>query len=275
MVFYDLMDEDGNIFNLNGVDRGSFAKNSLTYREDSIEWEHQIVEKTSGVGSQAMGESRLKSKNITLEYMSYAETMGDLREKENNLISFLSKTTYLVDSTDGIRTEVRIQTYDFTYDVGQHKLGGSGEISFILLKPFWEALTEQELSYPVVASVLSDIDLTILGSAEIQPIFEISTVTPALCDLIEIYLNYTDVSKNIGIEVQDPVFGAAYGIMTIDCGKGEIKSTIDLPGIDLDRIQYLTDGYGFFNIPSGESNLRIYASDNCTVKLKYRPRYYV
>lgn len=268
MIRYDLMDKDGNVYELNGTSGNPVAKGSMTSPTDNFTIENKLKERSAGPGSVALGESRIKSRKIDLMYTRTESVSTDYTQQENELISFLPSVTYLVDQTNLRRIDAKVLSHKLKYITGNHKLMGEGTIALSMLRPFWEDLTETEVTGSILGGIEEGLSFTVGGYYEVQPVIEVTA--SSACPLLDIYLDTVNPNDKVGINIADPLFGTVgYETITIDCYEGTL-----LIG-DIDRTQNIEEGTGFFNVPVGPANIVFQATENIDISIKFRERYFI
>ena len=247
MIQYALKDADGNTFNMS-TDTGFdvVARNSLTSSVDNFAWDVRVAERSALEGDVKLGESRIRSREITFDYTrAVGEDSAAYIEDENTLLLWLNKTELLVDVTNNREIKCTVLSFESAYDDGGHKISGSGSFSLLLLNPFWEDISPQNITQTILV-IETDIPVTNNGFLDVP--FIITITATSACPFFQL----SCVETNEGIEVADDIFGtAAFEEMVINMEEGTIVIN------DLDRRNKITPGTGFFRFPVGSSTLRV------------------
>lgn len=270
MIAYALKNSAGTLFNLNSLTISQPAQGSLTYDQDSFEFENKVVQKSALPGSVQLGKRRLKDREISF---TFNRALGDdsdtFRTAENLLGKFLQDTVYLVE-TDGEvsptqlkQIPISVMGYDIKYDTGAHKLSSDNELSLKLLEPFWSNITADTDSDSLITGI-NDIAISNTGAYEVPPIIEL-VATDAVTQ-IQMFI----VETSEGIQINDALFGTpGYTTMDIDCYNGTIMIGV------YDRISSLLPGTGFFNFPIGDSTLRVILTDAADISIEWDRRFLI
>ena len=264
-IEYALKDIDDNIFNLNESANTDIFSGSLTYSDDSISNENNVVEKSSCPGAVKLGKTRTQSRELSFEYSRTAEGIvaSVFTADENELLYNFNKAVYLIDVTHDKQIKIAPSSSQFSYDPGSHKLSGSGSLSFILLEPFWTALTAT--TYSLALSIGNNpLPVTNAGYVSAPPVI---TFTAAVA--VDVIKAYVDETKE-GIRIDNDVFGTlGFTEMIVDCEAG--LASIDNADINNDIVA----GTGFFEIPVGTVDLIFNVNALCDVQVDFNERTYI
>lgn len=262
---YALRDEDANELVLNDSSISQPARGSLMLGDDTFEYENRIVENSALPGSVKLGKTRLRQRELIVRFSRADDVEADFRAADNALLAFLEKTVLLVDKTNSLKVRVAPSDYRLKYDDAARYHSADNEIRLILLDPFWEALTEDNVSSSLSTGV-NTIPLTNNGFLATPPRLEFTA--PGTDNIAQLQI-YIDQTKE-GIQIDDSLFGTiGYDELIVDCKEG----TLTLEGFD--RTQSILPGTGFFTIPVGASSLKIDASDDVDLELYFSKRYFI
>jgi len=225
-----------------------------------------IIEKSFTPGALFSGDRRAQSKNIGFSFLIGKKTEAEYRQEYNDYVNYASRAEYIEDMDHDIRIKVEFLSHIDrpTSETGTILGTGRVELSFKILTPFWEDLTE-------ITNNVSGTEFTTAinnsGAAETPAKFEIATTS--LCDLIQIFI--TDPVR--GIEIQDLAFGSDSTLddYIINNETGEALLGDD----EIDRTSRISNGSGFFDFPIGNFTLNFKFSVSVNVAIKYRRRYYI
>ena len=264
MIEYALKDANDVEFVLNAAAIGQPAQGSLTYAEDRLENDNLIVSNSSLPGSIKLGRTRLMSKQITFTLSRAHSNVDDFRSKENALIEFLQKAVMIIDKTNLMEAPIAHAGYNILYGVGGHKLSSEGEFTLELLDPFWRAITADIVTESSLIVGISTKSITNNGHVETPPVITFAFPNPN--SQLQVYINET----KDGIQLDDSLLGTlGYSDLVVDCKVGEVL----LEGID--RTESIAPGTGFFNIPIGNSTLKIESNAVGSMSMAFHKRYYV
>jgi hypothetical protein len=270
MIEYALRDDAGNELDLNDVTILQPARGSLTYDSDIFSFENELIPNSALPGSVKVGKIRTRSRQIVLTFSRALgtdkvgeENSDDFRSAENELISFLFKTTELRDNTNNLKIPIAPVDYNISYDRGGHKIGADIQFTLELLDPFWSAITAivYTQSIPIGTTLIS---VTNSGFASVPPYIVLDAIAPVT--EFQIYIE----STKEGIQLSEDVFGqTGFGELIIDCINGLVSIG------DLDRTISILPGTGFFTIPVGTSNLVIVTDAIFDFTMNFNERFYI
>lgn len=266
MIEYRLRDADNNIYNLNTSAVTVQLKEATTQLGDEFQFENSIVPKSYLPGSVLVGNNRLMERVFTLTMERTDSDSASYRSDLNALLSFIEKTVYIEDITNSIRIKVVIDLARIEYGEGGLKHMSMDTFTFVALNPYWEDLTETELTGSIVADTIKEIAINNLGFLPSPPIIELTTT--AAIDSVQCFLS----SNNYGVQVDDALFGTSGNlVMTIDCEAGTV-----VVGTTYDYNRNIVDGTSFFSFIVGTDTLNILCADEAaTYSVTYRNRYYL
>lgn len=258
--------------NLQIKTRDNLVLNFKTYTKDiqlqreSGNIDLDIIEKSFTPGALFSGDRRAESKNITFSLLIAKETEAEYRQEYNDYVNYASRAEYIEDLDNDTRIRVEFVSHIDKPSSETGTILGAGriELSFKILTPFWEDLTE-------ITNNVSGTEFTTAinnsGAADTPATFELSV--SALCDFIQIFI--TDPVR--GIEIQDLAFGtdATLDEYIINNDTGEALLGDD----QIDRNSRISNGSGFFDFPVGSFTLNFKFSVSVDVVIKYRRRYYI
>lgn len=263
MIEYALQNSDLESFNLNGTLIHNPMKGSLTLNEDNFEYDNKIVEKSALPGAVQLGERRIMSRNVSLTFSRAEQDYEDFKDFENDLLEFLKETAYLHDVTNGRRVPVAVLNYALSHDKGSYHHSSDNTIELKLLEPFWTSISATTISTSLAIDI-NKIAISKLGYLEIPPIITL-TASSAVSDL-RIYIDETKK----GIQIEDNLFGTdIYTELILDCINGTLM--ID----NIDRINSVIPGTGFFSFPTYACTLIIIPDAICDVQIDRYSREYV
>jgi hypothetical protein len=243
MIEYSLLDIDDNEMVLNDATIVQPVRGSLTFKVDEFIFDSEIVESSALDGARKLGETRIQSRNITIEFSRAQKE--DFQVDENTLIEFLIRSVLLVDNTNSLSMPIAVSRYRLGYDPGGHKLSSDNEIELVCLNPFWSAITATHYDKSIAIGT-NTLSITNLGFRKVPPLITL-TASAALTSL-QIYVDETKE----GIQIDDSIFGTpGYETMIIDCINGTIMIG------SLNRSESILPGTGYFTIPVGVSALKI------------------
>lgn len=262
MIEYILEDKDGNQYVLNDSSVTEPAKSSLTYPDDSFEYETRLVDNSFLPGSVKIGSIRLMGRTLTFELSRADKDTDSFNTAVNTLISKLQSVKYLIDNTNGKRILVVLSSISIAYDSGS--LHHSSNDSFVLecLNPYWEDVVITTQEEGLLANTPNLISVTNSGFLELAPILDITV--SAVCSFVSITVNGQT------IRIEDSILGTTNNeTMSIDNEEGIIINN------NVDRTEQIVSGLGFISIPIGDSVLEVLTPVTATLTINYRERYYV
>ena len=262
MVEYIIEDKDGNQYTLNDLSIDQPARGSISYSEDSFEYETKVIENSFLPGSVKIGSVRLTGRTLTFELSRANADEDEYKTAVNTLMSKLQNIKYLIDNTNSKRMLVSISSMDVAYDSGS--LHHSSNDSFVLecLNPYWEDNILQSQVEVILGNTPNLITFNNSGFLNILPIFEV-TVT-ALCSFVNIGIGGEVV------RIEDSIFGTTGNeIMSIDNEEGVIVNN------NVDRTEQIVAGLGFVSIPVGSVIIEVNTPVSASLDIQYRKRYYV
>jgi len=263
MIEYTLIDINNNEFELSGATIEQPAKSSLTYLEDSFDFNLEIREKSFLDGAVKLGEKRLKSKSIAVNFIRSFNNYTDYITAQNLLLYNLRKAIYLRDKTNNRQTDIEVESFRATYDEGGHKLLSNNTIKFKVLTPYWTSII-QSSKVQSLTNGINEVDLVNQGSLSVFPI--ITFTTTHIVNSIEMYFSDT----KYGMIITDALFGlTGYLTMIIDNKEGTIKIN------SLDRTASIVSGTGYFSIPVGSSILNVNPSASCDINMTWYKKDYI
>ena len=239
---------------------------SVQLQRDSGNIDLDIIEKSFTPGALFTGDRRAESKNITFSCLIAKELEADYRQEYNDYVNYASRAAYIEDLDNDTRINVEFLSH---VDVPTNETGtilGAGriEISFKILTPFWEDLTEIEEN---VSGTEFTTAINNSGAADTPATFEIAATS--LCDLIQIFIT----APVRGIEIQDLAFGSSADLDDYIINNQEGQALL---GDDqIDRTSRISNGSGFFDFSVGNFTLNFVFSSAVTVVIKYRRRFYI
>lgn len=262
MIEYNLIDKEGNIFELNGSSVSIIARNSTTFLSEQFQVETKTEENSFLPGKVKIGDNRLLSR--TLPYVFQISEISDYNFNTvmNTVLYNLEKAEYLIDNTNNKRIRVNLVDSSISYDVGSHKRSADVSFSLECLTPYWEDSTEQTITGTTTADTWEEIAFNNSGFMELFPIIELEAA--ASCSYVELVMEYQSV------RVEDSLFGTTnYEVMIIDNKEGYVKLGI------VDRTVSIVNGLGFISVPVGSNTLELLTELACSYTLRYRRRYYL
>ncbi len=262
MIEYAIEDKDGNQFSLNDIGTVQPVKGSLTYSEDSYEYDTNTVPNSFLPGAVKIGSTRLMERGITFSLSRAEEDDASFRSAINLLLSKLNDIKYLVDITNDKRILVVLSDFTSAYDKGSLHHSSEDSFSLTCLNPYWEDYTLLSQLESTVAGETSLIAFDNDGFLELAPIFEFTV--SELCTSVSILI------ESQSLIVEDDIFGTTGNeIMSIDNDEGNIVIN------NLDRTEQLVSGLGFITIPVGSGTIEVKTSVDSDLDIQYRRRYYV
>ena len=263
MIEYALIDIDDNEFPLNDDTVSNPVRGSFTYASDPFSNDNRVVPNSALPGSTKLGKTRLLAKELSFTFTRTHEDDQDFRDAENAFITFPQKTVAIVDKTNGMSAPVAIPGYTVDYGPGSHKLLSDNGLTVQMLSPFWKDLVADNVAQSIGVGATS-ILLSNTGNLVTPPI--ITLTANAAITQIQIYI---DETKD-GIQLDDALFGTiAFNEMIIDCEQGRVL----LEGVD--RTESILPASGYFDIPVGDSTLKIVTTAIMDLSMDFNKRYYV
>ena len=264
MIEYQLKDEDGNTFDLNGSSVTVALKNSVTQGEDSFDYDNKIIDRSYLDGSVVIGSKRLIARKYVMQITHVNNDSSAYRAIINELLYWLSKTVYIVDVTNSLELSVVISEINISYDEGALKLSSDDSFSFIALTPYWSDIAYNELTGTALATTIKTVPISNSGFLKAFPVITL-TATVATSD-VQIYID----GLNAGIQIQDNLFGTVgYLSMVIDCETGLVTLG------ELNINNSIAQGTGFFYISPGSDQINILSNQQITYSIKWKKRYFV
>lgn len=240
----------------------------IDLRRSSGSTDKNLIEKSFTDGAIFNGNRRLMSKEISLAFVLNFDNDTDYRAKYNNIVNACAQAEYLedIDTEAEIRAKVEFISHVDTpvNTIGTTSRSGVIELSFKMLTPYWEDLTEQ-----TVNTSGTEFTQAINNSGFLDTPAKFEIAVAATCNFIQIFI--TDPVR--GIEIQDLAFGTTTELndYVIDNNLGTVLLGDDL----IDRTSRIRGGSGFFDFPVGNFTLNFKFSVAATVAIKYRRRYYL
>jgi len=265
MIEYQLKDENGNTFSLNGASVTTALKQSLTQSGDTFEYANKIAENSYLPGSTLIGKARLQSRELTLSVDIANESSSDYRDIMNELLSAISTTKFIVDVTNNMQIEATPSDITIDYTEGALKNVSNNQFTFLVLTPYWEDLTKTTITGTALADTIKEVAVDNQGYLASPP--EITLVTTAAVNSVQLYLT----SNNHGIQIDDSLFGTSGNLtMNVDCNTGEV--TIGT----INRNASIVEGTGFFDFIVGSDTLNILCADeDVNYTIDFYKRYYL
>lgn len=265
-IEYRLRDADDNIFNLNTSAVTVQLKETTTQLDDAFQFENSIVPKSYLPGSVLVGANRLMQRTFTLTMERTNPVSATYRSELNSLLSFVEKTVYIEDITNNMRLKVVIDLATILYGQGGLKHMSMDTFNFVALNPYWEDLTEDELTGTITADTIEEIAVNNQGFLPTPPTIVLTTT--AAVNSVQCFL----LSNNYGLQVDDALFGTSGNLtMTIDCEAGTV-----IVGTTNDYNRNIIDGTSFFHLIVGTDTLNILCADeDVSYTITFRKRYYL
>lgn len=266
MIEYRLRDADNNIYNLNTSAVTVQLKESTTQLDDSFIFENSIVPKSYLPGSVLVGQNRLQEREFTMTIDHTNPSSSTFRTELNSLLSFVEKTVYIEDITNDMRLKVVIDTASILYGEGGLKLMAMNTLNFIALNPYWEALTEDELTGTLSADTIEEIAINNTGYFPTPATIQLTTTSAV--NSVQLFLS----SNNYGLQIDDALFGTAGNlVMTINNEDGTI-----IVGTTYDYNRQIIDGTSYFHFIIGADTLNILCADeDVDYVITFRNRYFL
>jgi len=262
-IDYSIEDINGNRLILNDSSITNPMKGSTTLGSNNLKFENRIVENSALPGAVQLGKRRVESKEEVLNFQRASTSESTYKADENELIKFLLDAKYLIDTTNNRRALISVIDYNADFDKGSYNHSSDNEISFRFLEPFWRNL-DSETEEDTLSIDINTIAIVNNGFIKVPPVI-IVTAASAVTQM-QIYIDET----KIGIEINDDLFGTTgYETLVIDCEQGTIQLG------NLDRINSVLDGTGFFDLPIGASDLIIVPTEVCDILVSWYERFYV
>lgn len=262
MIEYNLMDINGNIFELNGSSVSLIERKTLGFDGESFAFENKIIENSFLPGGIKIGESRLKTRTLNF-YFTIAKTNdSDFNTHINNILFNLNKVAFLIDVTNSKRISVNLRSINVPHDIGMEKRLSEIDFSLECLNPFWEDYNLQEINDTISAGVLKTIIFINDSYMDIYPIINLTAQTAC---------SYIDIQNNLQfIRVENSYFGTTnYKNISINNEEGFIALGIT------DITKDIKDGLGFIYCPVGQTLLNFKTPVACDLNIQYRRRYYL
>jgi hypothetical protein len=264
VIRYYLEDKDSNTYNLNDASVNAITRNTMSLGEDAFEWESDIVEKTYNPGAAQLGKNRLASRSLEITYTRVNSESETFQDETNELIAFFVKSIYLIDVENSRRIRISPQSFRVSYETGSYKKYSNDSMQVICLNPYWEDITEQEITGSATGSQINAITINNNGSLPTLPTIELVSVSANT--EVDLYLTDTQV----GLIIDDDIFGTTGNqTMTVDFENGKI--TIN----DVRRNIGIRSGTGFFYFPQGSFEFVILPLADTDYTINYRRRYYI
>lgn len=264
MIEYSLENSNGDRYQLNDSSVIGTERESMSLGSDNFAYDKKIEPKSGQAGSVALGESRVKEREITIFFVRAYQDYQDFRTKANELLAFLRDVIYVVDETNNRKISVASIAYDIPYETGSYQHVSDDSITFVALNPFWEDTTIKTVTQSLIGGDINDVPLMVSGALEVQPTITL-TATLATATL-QMYISETKQ----GLEWNDSIYGTSgFEEVVIDNQQGTL--TIGT----LDRTQNIATGTGFFEIPVGTSTLKVIPAENVDISISWFERYYV
>lgn len=237
---------------------GKVIKVSTENREIDID----NIQRSFKPGSIVLGEKRIASNDLVLEFEINQNEDVDFRPLLNNLLYWARKAIYLLDTDNEIRTKITLSAIEIPWDAGGRLRGTKGTVTFVQETPYWEDTTELEETGSGT-TIVKAINNT--GYLPTPAVFTLTTTTTT--GGFEIFI--TENSE--GIDIQDLSFGTDTDLLVyiVNCSTGEAL----LGGVN--RNDRIRGGSGFFDLPVGTFTLNIESDQSLTLSMKYRRRYWI
>ncbi|MEJ2248046.1 MAG: phage tail family protein [Candidatus Lokiarchaeota archaeon] len=255
MTEYALKNSNDDLLYLNNSSINNPKQGSLIISDEKIKFESKIEERSSLPGAIQLGKRRLMSKDISVVFNQAYVNDNDFMVDENTLLAFLYDVEYLVNVTYNKQVPVSITDYSISFDKGCYLRSSDNELSLKCLEPFWTSLTATTITDSMIIDI-NNIAVSSLGYMDTPGIITF-TAYSALTDL-QIYI---DENKR-GIEIKDDLFGlGTYNDLILDCKNGTLTLN------NLNRINSITPGTGFFNFLYGGCTLIVIPDAICDIQI--------
>lgn len=265
MIEYELKDEDGNTYSLNGDAVTRQFKDTWTQDSDRFSYENKLLRRSYLPGSILVGNPRIEGRSISLAVNAASSDPQVFRDEVNELLEFAARARYLVDVTNDMQLSVVVSNTGIDYAKGSLKLMSVNEIEFTALTPYWEALTADQETGTALADSIEEISINNEGFLP-SPII-VTLITSAAVNSVQMY----HVDKGVGVQVDDDIFGTTGNLtMIIDGDIGEVSIG------PLNRNASIVEGTGFFEVPPGASTVNLLPADeDVSYTVKYFKRYFI
>lgn len=265
MIEYQLKDGDGNLFPLNGATVTREFKDTWTQGDDEYSFDNKILERSNLPGSVLVGNPRIEGRGISLSVKAASSDSQVFRGEVNQLLEFVARTRYLVDVTNDMQIAVIVSDASVSYESGSLKLMATNQLEFVALNPYWESLTPDEVTGTALADTIKQVAIDNQGYLTSPPV--ITLVAVGVINSIQ----FTIVSNNIGIQIDDVLFGTTGNLtMAVNCETGEVSVGA------INRNASIVESTGFFDLPIGADTLNILAADeDVGYTITFKKRYFV
>jgi len=258
MSQFMLIDEDDNTYLL---PEGTVIPDDVKIKADN-----KSIQRSFRDGAVFPGISRMKSRDISLDFPHWDKTDDDFRDTINELLSWCVKAVKLRDVTRNIETDVLFQQTSIKWDKGGFLRSSDNSVQFEQLFPYWEDVN-YSIDYVAGTPVTTSGTLTITnnGYAEMPLLITFSNPSGLVPSIVLLV-----TENNQGMTIEDPSFGNnVLDVLIMDSKNCEVT----LNGVK--RNQYINANTGFITIPLTQGTLDYTITGNVGFSVQYKARYFI